>query len=107
MEGYMVKKRKKQAAPPERNEALRDLSSQIEMLRELIELIHEAVDRDQPVNELLRLLDGLSKGSTRLAWLITTQQKLEEPEDTTQALSEALDRALERLRSEKGGSGER
>ena len=66
------------------------LHEQIEVLRNLIEHVHNQITEDINFKQLIIILDAIGKGATRLATLIKTQQELGEVKSFPDELAEAL-----------------
>ena len=67
------------------------LQEQIEVLRSLIEQVHNQISEDINFKQLIMILDAIGKGATRLATLIKAQHELGEKRSFPEDLAEALE----------------
>jgi len=70
------------------------LKEEISMLRSIMRRILTMAKEGEPVSELLKILDTVSKASTRLATLLKTQRQLESVQDLTAVLNQAIQEAM-------------
>lgn len=80
------------------------LQAEIHMLRGLIQRVMALVDEGHSLQEMLKLLDGLSMASTRLARLLQTDIQLSQKDDLVDVLNEALAELLEEMNHESAQS---
>ena len=77
---------------------------EIAMLRAIIRLLRELAYEERPLPERLRIYDALSKLATRLGTLLKTERALDEGQDLTGTLSQALAEVIHEL-SQEGEDG--
>jgi hypothetical protein len=88
-------------APATAPQDRRDLQVEIDNLRYAIDCNSQRIDEDGPLSEQLRLLDGLSSASMRLASLLKIQKTLTQGSDDYLAgLNRMLEEAYEKLHRE-------
>ncbi len=89
-----TRKRGGAGAPPDGADG--DLREEIAMLRAILRRVHDQAGAAQSTSDLLRILDGLSRASVRLAELIKAQRELDESQSAAGALSEALEEVIKK-----------
>jgi hypothetical protein len=80
------------------------LQDEIAMLRAIIRLLRELAYEERPLPERLRIYDALGKLATRLGTLLKTERALDEGQDLTGTLSQALAEVIHEL-SQEGEDG--
>ncbi|MBE3038697.1 MAG: hypothetical protein IMZ62_07785 [Chloroflexi bacterium] len=80
------------------------LQDEIAMLRAMIRLLRELAYEERPLPERLRIYDALGKLATRLGTLLKTERALDEGQDLTGTLSQALAEVIHEL-SQEGEDG--
>lgn len=80
------------------------LAVEIRMVREVIRRAKEMAEEEEPsLKDYLKLMEGLSLASTRVASLLKTDRQLNEGSDFTNVIDEALAELYEELRREENG----
>ncbi len=98
---YPKRKTAGRPAPAPATQDRRDLQVEIDNLRYAIDCNSQRIDEDGPLSEQLRLLDGLSSASMRLASLLKIQKTLTQGSDDYLAgLNRMLEEAYEKLHRE-------
>lgn len=92
--------RKRTAAPPPAPSA-ESLQGEIAMLREVMRRANDRLEEISGLDDLLRLMENLSKAATRLAGLLKAERQLGGQEDLSQSLHHALAEVIREL----GGEG--
>ena len=79
-----------------------ELAAEIRMVREVIRRVKEMAEEDEPpLKDSLKLLEGLSLASTRLASLLKMDRQLTGKSDFTDTLNEALEELYAELRQDE------
>ena len=74
------------------------LAAEIRMVREVIRRVKEISEDEEPsLKDYLKLLEGLSLASTRVASLLKTDRQLTGSSDFTDTLNEALEELYKEL----------
>lgn len=95
-----------QPPSPEQAPVASVLAAEIRMVREVIRRAKEMAEEEEPsLKEYLKLLEGLSLASTRVASLLKTDRQLNEGADMTDTLNEVLEELYEELRLSDSSSG--
>ena len=95
-----------QPPSPEQAPVASVLAAEIRMVREVIRRAKEMAEEEEPsLKEYLKLLEGLSLASTRVASLLKTDRQLNEGADMTDTLNEVLEELYEELRLSGSSSG--
>ncbi|MEE4195279.1 MAG: hypothetical protein V2J07_08790 [Anaerolineae bacterium] len=90
-------------SPEEQSPIQGELAAEIRMVREVIRRVVEISEEDEPsFDQYLKLLEGLSLASTRVASLLKMDRQLTGKSDFTDTLNEALEELYEELRKEEG-----
>jgi hypothetical protein len=70
---------------------------EIERLRAVIQMVGDHAAEDCSLPELLRILDGLGTGITRLSGVLKTERQFGEEQDPAAALNEALAEVIQEM----------
>jgi hypothetical protein len=72
------------------------LSDEISMLREIIRRVNAMADDGSSLEQMLKVLEGMSMSSARLATLLKVQAQIESSQGAESELSAALRQAIDR-----------
>ncbi len=92
-----------QPLSPEEQPSLQgELAAEIRMVREVIRRVVELSEEDEPsFDQYLKLLEGLSLASTRVASLLKMDRQLTGKSDFTDTLNEALAELYKELKQDE------
>lgn len=86
---------------PDENPIHGELAAEIRMVREVIRRVKEMSEEEEPsLLDALKLLEGLSLASTRVAALLRTDRQLNGKDQEASLLTDTLNDALEELYKE-------
>lgn len=95
--GRAKNKRRQKTGPAFEAGAADDLSDELSSLRRLMRLVEDKAASDSSLKDLLHILDGLGKASTRLAALLKTRRTLGESNGMLEELNQVMAEVLRDL----------